>query len=151
MRTETRTHTTEYTIYVAEDGIEFYNEKACQNHEEMIRQKQAGITVSKIPKFHMYPNDIDSDTGVTFYRVVNHDELEAIKAHSFTDRDAEGWDFETSEFPCWIRVLESGEGDGYIVTLEEEIQSALWYAENIRKEKEKVEAAIAGNQMEPQV
>lgn len=150
MRTETRTRNTEYKVYIAEDGIEFYNEKACQNHEGLIRQKQAAITVSKIPKFHMYPNDIDMDAEVTFYRVANHDELEAIKARTFTDKDAEGWDFDTSEFPCWIRVLENGEGSGYIITLEDEIQSALGYAENLRKEKEKIEAAIAGNQMEPQ-
>lgn len=148
MRTETRTKNTEYKVYIAEDGTEFYNEVACQNHEAMIRQKRAGITVSKIPKFHMYPNDIDTDTEVTFYRVANHDELEAIKVHAFTDKDAEGWNFETSEFPCWIRVLESGEGLGYIITLDGEIQSALWYAENLRDEKEKVEAIIEGNQVE---
>lgn len=150
MRTETRTKNTEYKVYIAEDGAEFDSEANCWLHEKSIWHKKVGIVVSKIPKFYMYPNDIDMDTQITFYLVTNHDELEAIKAHAFTDKDAEGWDFETSEFPCWIRVLESGEGLGYIITLEDEIQSALGYAENLRKEKEKVEAAIAGKQMEPQ-
>ncbi len=141
MKTETRAKTTEYKVYIAEDGAEFSNEEACRNREEMIRQKRAGITVSKIPCFHAYPSDIDMCTKVTFYRVTSHDELEAIKVHSFTDKDAAGWDFDTSEFPCWIRVLESGEGDGYIVTLDEEIQSVLRYVGKLRSRKEEIEKA----------
>ena len=148
MKTETRAETTEYKVYIAEDGTEFSSEAACWRHEKVIRQKRAGITVSKIPCFHAYPSDIDMCAKVTFYRVTSHDELEAIKAHSFAAKDAEGWNFNTSEFPCWIRVLESGGGDGYIVTLDEEIQSALGYAEKLRNEREKIEAAIARNRME---
>lgn len=50
MKTETRTCTQEYLVYITNDGKEFDNQKAAEKHEKMVGREEIGQYISSYLK-----------------------------------------------------------------------------------------------------
>lgn len=121
------------TVYVAEDGQKFNTAIACRRHEVQLKAKLAEDVVVNIPCFSFLPQDYYDDCEITFYKVRNKEELEAVKAVSFSDPDANGWDFDLEEYPCWVRVVvDKGYEYGELETADSVIREAEKYIAELK-------------------
>lgn len=92
------------TYYVTEDGQEFEYLEAAEQHEKLMKIKQAGVNV-------------DLPAEINFYYVQNIEEIEAIMGDDFVNGNTE--EINEYNYPCWVgieTINSYGYGDEYFLT-----------------------------------
>ncbi len=142
MRRETRTKQVIEEVFVSDDGEVFNKIEDCVIYENERLYEKCKKEIGQLPHFSVYSSDIDEDYSVCFYLVFSIEELNKVKHGTFTVYDASGWEFELDKFPCWIRVVVNDYGYGYITTLDDEIQAANNYIDEITRRRIEIEEGL---------
>ena len=99
MKTETRTRTQEYLVYVTSDGKEFDSQKAAEKHEvELLPKKQ-------IPRHYVHFNSLDVEYAY-IYKIKSEEDLKYL--------DATEWNhnaYWTYKGPDWYIAIRHDGGD----------------------------------------
>lgn len=101
MRTETRTRTQEYHVYITTDGKEFDTPREAKEHEDTLLHER------QIPNTHVLFDSLDVD-GAYIYKIESEEDLEYLNAtvwyhHAY-------W---TYKGPDWYIAIRNDGGDYY--------------------------------------
>lgn len=140
MKTRTTTKMVEVSTeeYVSFDGRVFSSKRECEEHELNLKIEECGKIVSSIPKLmgtHVDEKLTEYDTysEVTYYRVSNEKELEALKLAVFGKQleDAAAADFFPEKYPCWVHAEVGYDGFGTFTEIEDCLAKLKTWASNL--------------------
>lgn len=115
MTTRTDRIVTEHTVYIAEDGKEFSNEKDCRYYESQLVYNMACEAYSKLKQFDCRPPFCeDNDAEWTWIRLTCKEDLDAAKTALYCD-DCTAMDYEVDTYPCWVAFAHNGDGYGDVI------------------------------------
>lgn len=116
----------ERTVYVASDGREFSSKKECREHEENLTKRCFRDVVEKLPCFSLSLPVTDEPCRWVWYYISSVVELSVVRCCLFdTNVCSSPWDYEPTQYPCWLCFVLEGNHSGTILGTPEEVSSLM--------------------------
>lgn len=131
-RTEERVVVDNYTVYIADDGTEFDNEKDCIEYEKecIVNSIEPGIEAMKIKRLDgIAPINVDEEfpeRDFYWFNIKNADDFDnLIKYYKMRSYDTD-YLYMPSEYPALVCLME---GDDYVETMyfDDIIYNTKWF------------------------
>lgn len=139
MRVETRSVQNTTTVYIAEDGTEFYRECDCASYERKCERLEVMGRVEALPNFCGAPPHESDNMDWQWFYVKNKEEVDDI-IKAFYEPDCTADDFQPDKFPCWIAAITDSDNKGYgtMITYSEYAAAQKVYEEKIAEEMQRL-------------